>query len=306
MKFISLTKIFERILNLENAFVSENTVFDSLSKSMWIGKKRLLCKHCGFSHECVNYRFKDLSCNFYKKKGNIRKVCREANKVGIGSSNYSDRSTHKSKFDESDKQIKDEQKKKFFIRTVADEDNSAEEAGNNSLLSVTTVHAVNKEEFNFIVNWKLVPFEIDSGAAVSTLSKYWALALDLQIEPCSKRLNAYGNVQIKVLGKVVLDITYNQFNICHTLYVVDSHNSNLCGKDLMAKVGIYLASIDEFSKVNNVDNAADLLANYSVASSQPISSIVAKIHVNSNAAPKFIKARTVHYYYKPTVETDLK
>ncbi|XP_064120219.1 uncharacterized protein K02A2.6-like [Macrobrachium nipponense] len=86
----------------------------------------------------------------------------------------------------------------------------------------------------------LVAFEIDHGAAVSTITKEWVF------------------------------------------YVVDSCNTNLC-KDLMQQVGIYLAGIDEGTRVIKVANvsAEKLLDNYLVDSSKPITGVLAKIHIKA-------------------------
>ncbi|XP_066956266.1 uncharacterized protein [Macrobrachium rosenbergii] len=127
------------------------------------------------------------------------------------------------------------------------------------------IFALNSDEFYFSINQNLVPFEIDSGAAVSTITKEWVF------------------------------------------YVVDSCNTNLCGKDLMQQVGIYLAGIDEGTRVIKVANvsAEKLLDNYLVDSNKPIAGVLAKIHLKGNATPKFMKARTVPFYYKKMIEDAL-
>ncbi|XP_066941045.1 uncharacterized protein [Macrobrachium rosenbergii] len=139
------------------------------------------------------------------------------------------------------------------------------------LLSVTTVHAV-KDEIKVTIRDQKVPFEVDSGAAVSTVSEDWAHTLGLRVEDCKKHLKAHHNVNINVLGKVSLDVAYNDHNVSQCFYVVENKNSNLCGKDLMGKTGIYLMGIVNPSTVNKTDrNVQDLFDNYEMDPKKPIS-----------------------------------
>ncbi|XP_068234165.1 uncharacterized protein [Palaemon carinicauda] len=68
--------------------------------------------------------------------------------------------------------------------------------------------------------------------------------------------SAYDDFNIKVLGKVITPVVYNGYEVSQVFYVVGSNNTNLCGKNLMKHVGIYLAGLDESTKVNNVHNVS--------------------------------------------------
>ncbi|XP_064090688.1 uncharacterized protein K02A2.6-like [Macrobrachium nipponense] len=63
----------------------------------------------------------------------------------------------------------------------------------------------------------LVPFEIDSGAAVSNIAKEWVHRLKLNMEPCNKKLRAYDNMRIDVLGKVLAPVLYNTTKVSQRL-----------------------------------------------------------------------------------------
>ncbi|XP_068243850.1 uncharacterized protein [Palaemon carinicauda] len=84
----------------------------------------------------------------------------------------------------------------------------------------------------------------------------------------------------------------------------NSSNTNLCGKNLMKHVGIYLARLDESAMVNNVLNVSveQVFEDYNVDVGKPISRIVAKIHLKNDAILKFVKACTVPFYHKEMVE----
>ena len=278
--------IYERIQNLEKAFVSEKSDPQSVK---WVntGFRKVSCKHCGFSHGSGDCKFKDRVCHKCKQQGHLQRVCANRAKDLRSTPRKYDKRSLKVLHDSGDQLVMEEEEE-------------------DKLLSVKDkICTVSPEAFNFVINDISVPFEIDTGAAVSTLSKQWVDLLQLKVEPSSKRLCAYDNMDIKVMGKTTASVQYNGCNVVQPFYVVDAQNTNLCGKDLMGRVGIYLAGIDEDSKVNQIANAEGLLDKYSVDLSQPVSGILAKIHVKSDATPKFMKARTVPFYYKQMVEDAL-
>ena len=97
-----------------------------------------------------------------------------------------------------------------------------------------------------------MPLEIDTGAAVSTLSSHWAQQLQLKVDPSSKMLWAYDNSVIQVKGTASALVKYHGFETIHSFYVVGAQNTDLCGRDLMCKVGISLGGLDKDSKVNMI------------------------------------------------------
>ena len=167
--------------------------------------------------------------------------------------------------------------------------------------------AVKSALINFHLNDCLVPFEVDTGAWVSTLSKDWISKLKLTLKPYTKGLKAYGHTPITVLGKADVTVSYNGNVVNHTFCVVESGNSNLCGNDLQEKVGIGLTGIVESSRVSAVliEDASSLLRDYTVDCSKPITSFIASVHLKPESTPKFFKARTVPFHYRQMVEDAL-
>ena len=308
LKSMKSAEIFERVLNLEKAFVSEKSCIQKVtwenecvhqvkSNKNRFAKKPLSCRHCGYPHDSDKCRFKNLTCNNCNEKGHLKQVCpnqsKDVNsKVRWGQFSKSYSKTNKAKNSKCINVLEGEE-----VSSDTDED---------KLLSVKSVNAVNKEEVFFKIEGKLVPFEVDTGAAVSTLTEDWVIKLGLPIKECTKVLSAYDDFKIKVLGKVTVNICYNSYQVHQSLYVVGNHNSNLCGKNLMQKVGIFLSGIDDLSRVNNITGeVSDLLDNYQVDANNPISGIVADIHVRGESIPKFSKPRSVPFHYKPMVEEAL-
>ena len=78
-----------------------------------------------------------------------------------------------------------------------------------------------------MVNEKPVRFEVDMGAAVTILSQevYRHLFPNLKLDPSLMLLKLYTGDQVKVLGKVQVDMNHGEQKGNHTLYVVKGNNS---------------------------------------------------------------------------------
>ena len=170
-----------------------------------------------------------------------------------------------------------------------------------------SIKAVNAELYYFQLNDDKVPLEVDLGAAVSLLTEEWCKKIGAEIQSSNKKLHDYGGHFVNVKGETQLKVLFNNFAVPYVFYDVCSKQNNLCGRDLMNKVGIKLIGIDESLKVHNVCNT-DLnvsLDNYSINENKPISVVEAKIYLKDNAVPKFIRARQVPLALKESVEKAL-
>ena len=269
LQIMTSQAIIERILTMEKAFVSEK--IEVQSQVQTVRGKSVSCKHCGFSHDSFYCRFKHLSCNICHKKGHLQKVCKEAKRESASSTANSFKP--KSSYKPSKKGFSGKFNSRKTVKTVDDKIVSSDDDDDDKLLNVKDkVYVAHAEQFYFCINNMKVPLEIDSGATVSTLNKDWVERLNLNVEPCKKKLQAYDDFSIEVLGKVVAPVEYNGFKILQAFYVVGSNNTNLCGKNLMKQVGIYLAGLDECTKVNNVNNVSveNIFEGYNVDVSKPI------------------------------------
>ena len=172
LKSMKSIQILERVLKLEKAFVSEKScAIQQVRNSNNPLRKSVSCKHCGYPHDSVDCRFKDLTCNLCHKKGHLKQVCRSASSEEKGNSEAKQYSKKSSKVGNNSCK-KTEKKQKKVVRTVEDV-KSSNDSDDEKHLSVITVNSV-KDEIYFLIEGHSVPFEIDSGAAVSTLTKDWA------------------------------------------------------------------------------------------------------------------------------------
>ena len=95
-----------------------------------------------------------------------------------------------------------------------------------------------------LINCKInnvhVPFEIDSGAAVSTITDQIASLLNVEIKQTNRIIKAYGNNAVEILGEVMLPITYKNVMVSHVFYVVSNASVNLFGMDLFRAFNFYI------------------------------------------------------------------
>ncbi|XP_076059269.1 uncharacterized protein LOC143035931 [Oratosquilla oratoria] len=268
LQTLTSQETFDRILNMEQAFVGENNSIRAVSESQNLHKKK------GSRHDPKTSSYYQSVCRF------------------------------------KDSTFEKKSKGKGIAAVNRLEDSSDSDSADNNLFVVKSdVFSVKSELVNFKINDNLIPFEIDTGACVSTLSENWVHSLKLSMSPSNKVLRAYGHIAIDVLGKVDVTVLYNNYVLEHTFcVVVASGNINLCGKDLQKKVGISLAGIPDasrVSRVNNIVNASTLLDEYTVDLTKPITSVKAAIHLKPEAVPKCYKTRTVSFHFRKLVEDEL-
>ncbi|XP_076052756.1 uncharacterized protein LOC143032173 [Oratosquilla oratoria] len=67
-------------------------------------------------------------------------------------------------------------------------------------VSCNCLKSVKPEMYNFVLNDKSIPLEIDSGSCASLIGENWIEVLNVKMTPSSKELTAYGGHQKKVKG----------------------------------------------------------------------------------------------------------
>ena len=163
-----------------------------------------------------------------------------------------------------------------------------------------------RTEISLKINNNDIKYEVDCGAKASTINSSSVEKLNLPIQASKKGLRAYGDHAIPVIGKVLAKVQYGKHKVDHSLMVVEDPNVNLCGKDLMPKIGIKLTGIQEnLVSELNVLNAESQLEHFNTDPKLPVPEVCAKIHLKSDALPKFHRARPVPNKYTKMVEDAL-
>ena len=160
---LTADKLLDRLQTLEKAHMGENVptsvenpvnkiqrqkVPSSSNSSAPVSSRSSSCKHCGYPHESVACRFKNLSCNNCGIKGHLQAVCRKSKKLDTTSRTKPTYNSNKIK-------VVDEEEEDFLY--------NVEEIDLN-------INKIKPEIYRFNINGVEIPLEVDSGACVSLLS----------------------------------------------------------------------------------------------------------------------------------------
>ncbi|XP_076049572.1 uncharacterized protein LOC143030304 [Oratosquilla oratoria] len=220
------------------------------------------CKHCGFLHPSSACTFKDSGCHYCGQQGHLENNGRIKQKDAYKqNSSKSFKNKNVKPVSEPEPEHEEHQRSAYNV------------ADKNTLLKVSCncLKSVKPEMFNFVLNDKSIPLEIDSGSCVSLLGENWIKVLNVKMTPSSKELTAYGGHQIK------------------------RSNEQSRHKDEALKV-------NSVNDMDVSDNPKQLLDSYKVSDNLPIKGVEAKIYVKKDATPKFIKARLVPLTHKELVD----
>jgi len=147
------------------------------------------CYCCGAKHKATDCRFKDAECNFCKKKGHIAKVCHSKLKI----------------------------QKSETHQMHTDNDCEPQEYS----LSHTQGSSCSSPIFITVkLNGVDLTMELDTGATLSLISeRTYKDLFPTEIAPCLQtskaQLKTYTGEAIKLLGNIVVDVTYNRQKSTH-------------------------------------------------------------------------------------------
>ncbi len=157
------------------------------------------------------------------------------------------------------------------------------------------------------VDGKLVPMEIDTGASLTLMSEQifrnqWPTAT---LATSTVTLHSYSGESIPVLGTVDVLVKYGGHEVTLPLLVVKGEGPSLLGRNWLEE--IKLNWYENFWLQNAALN--DLLEKHRAVFGSDLGTakgFKAKIVVESNASPRFLRARSIPYFYRDMVETELE
>lgn len=252
------------------------------------------CYRClGTNHKAMNCPHKSARCFNCSKVGHINRACRAPSKTP-NTSTSSSRQSHRATTSKS-------------IRTLTEEEADSIEYESESL-AMNNVHSSSKPIFiDVTINDIPVTMELDTGAAVSIISKaayskHWP---NKPLERCQTRLNTYSGERINVCGSMNVDVRCEGQSHKVPLIVVDSKGPNLFGRDWLR---VFKLNWKCISNVMQESSLQEVLGKYGQVFEEGLRTLVnfkAKIYVDPKAIPKFYKARPLPYVYRAKVEEKL-
>ena len=132
-----------------------------------------------------------------------------------------------------------------------------------------------------------------------------------QLETAKVRLRTYTGELVKVIGTLNVIVKYEKQEVALQTLVVEGSGPNLLGRDWLRVLTLNWKELFKMQVVkNNQESSLEKLVDrYSEVFSEGLGTFKgpkAKIHVESEAQPKFLKARPVPYAMAGKIEAELK
>ena len=236
---------------------------------------------CGAQHDPAQCRFREVQCHACGKRGHIKKVCR-SNPMTAQSSQH--RPVHRAQQDIPD------------------------DPSEYTLYPVTRQNAKPWQTFISVEDHNLL-MEVDTGAAVTMISEatynqICDASSSAQLPPSTLKLRTYTGEEILVVGGTTVKVQCQEQVGQMPLVVVAGNGPSLLGRDWLVKIKLDWSSI--FSM--RAPELQDILDRHEMIFSPGPGKILggeARLHVDPDVQPRFLKARPIPYALRVKVETEL-
>ena len=162
------------------------------------------------------------------------------------------------------------------------------------------------------INGVSVEMELDTGAAYTVITQVTYQKIVQQeninsLEYSDLKLKSYSGEFIPVFGQVAVKVNYGQKECELYLHVVDGDGPNVMGRDWIKTVGVTF-KLGEIHSVEESKSLHEILDKHSAIFEEKLGCLKGtevKLNVDSDATPKFFKARSVPLALKGKVEAEL-
>ena len=240
-----------------------------------------LCYRCGRGyHKPSECHYKDFVCNKCKKKGHLAKMCHS--------------------------------KKPVKADTHAVEGELEVES---DLHTESAIHCVAQTSMSPLIvkleiNGMHLPFEVDTGAAVSLISldtkqKFFKT---VRLKDTSVSLRTYTSESIAVAGTMQVQVKYGDYAGEHKLFVIKGAGSNLMGRDWLQHIRLNWKSLGIGKIQGGSLSLAQILRDNQELFEEgqgTMKDYKAKLSVKENAKPRFCQPRPVPFALKEPIEKEL-
>ena len=256
-------------------------------------KNKKPCYRCGKQdHSPSDCKYRDFVCRKCSKKGHLAKVCRsrsQSDDKPADARNSTNKKTNWVNTGES------------TIETLKGDETifCVKETNNRSL------------HVELELNNSQVPFEVDTGAAVTIMShhSFKQYLPQVHLDNTEVTLQTYTAEPMKVLGEATVQVKYGDY--CGTLkvYVVNGTGPNLMGLNWLQHIRLDWKSLGVAVVKNKPQYLPEILEHYQEVFQDELGNMkdfTAKLEIKSNAKPKFCRPRSIPFAIKELVEQELK
>ena len=234
-----------------------------------------VCYCCGRTrHKKERCRHKEAVCHKCLLKGHLQKMCRNHNPK------------HKK------------------VHKVEEEAHESTDEEDYELWAIKSSKKSKSYSTKLEVDGKSLQMEIDTGASLTLVSEqtFRSLWPNSTLNGSRITLSSYGGESIPVLGTVDVHVEYGDQEAVLPLLVVKGKGPSLLGRNWLDKLNWY-----EIFWVHNA-SPNELLEKHRVVFDSDLGTakgFKAKIIVDSSVSPKFLRARSIPYFYREKVEAEL-
>ena len=253
------------------------------------------CYRCGGRfHDPDKCRYKEEEeCYKCRKKGHKASQCLTKGKPGFPKSGKSGNTHHLETTDES----------------------GEEECEEYTMFHMTAKERENRIEFR---NGVQTSMEVDTGAAATIINEETYKSIiegnlvknRQQLETAKVKLQTYTGELVKVIGTLNVIVKYEKQEVELQTLVVEGSGPNVLGRDWLRVLTLSWKELFkmQIDKDNQESSLEKLVDRYSEVFREGIGTFKgqAKIHVESEAQPKFLKVRPVPYAMTGKIEAELK
>ena len=241
------------------------------------------CYHCGGKHNPYECKFKEATCHFCKKPGHIARACRSKAKQ---TSPPEKRSAHR-----------------------VGRENSIE---SDELKDLYQVEGKSRPSYvvELFINGAPLEMEIDTGAAMTLISEKTYRNLWKQppkLKPTSIRLRTYTGQQLVVLGTLNALVKYEAQSTDVPLVVVKGSGPSLLGRNWLEHICLNWKKL-QVNYTAKYRMLEEILEKHKVLFRSELGqakTIEAKLHIASEAKPRFCKARQVPHSLREKVDDEV-
>ena len=158
------------------------------------------------------------------------------------------------------------------------------------------------------VNKKLITMELDTGASLSMISQqtFAQIGHIRELKPSTVRLTSYSGHEIKVLGTVDVEVSYEGVQKVLPLLIVEGNGPSLFGHNWLMHFQLNWQSIQQVQQKGDLELVLDKYNLVFEKGLRKLKGTTAKIHIGDHQTkPIFCKACPVPYAIRPKLEADL-
>ena len=163
-------------------------------------------------------------------------------------------------------------------------------------------------ETTVCINKQKLVMEVDTGAALSLISEetYSSKFSNLKLKPTDVQLRTYSGELISVLGSLNVNVEHESQTAVLPLLVVKGNGPSLLGRNWLYVIRLNWNNIYHVNFKSSIEQLSDKYPKIFKEEIGLLQHMKAKIHVATDARPKFYKPQSVLYYLREKVEKELQ